>query len=213
MKHIKAFGFALILFIIFVWIVLFIITKIIIPVKLDIGQSLVTPNVVELDLSEAKKLLRNKGFVIQDSLVIDWVKTPKFPDRTVISQFPAAGKIVKNKNRVKLEVSSGGQLVVIPLILEENAINASSKLKQIGLEVSYVKKKYGLYAENTVVKVDPEVGSKVLKGSLITLYIESEVEDINVESDTLDSVIEDSEDYENGQENDIETLEDILQNN
>ena len=141
MKHIKAFGFALILFIIFVWIVLFIITKIIIPVKLDIGQSLVTPNVVELDLSEAKKLLRNKGFVIQDSLVIDWVKTPKFPDRTVISQFPAAGKIVKNKNRVKLEVSSGGQLVVIPLILEENAINASSKLKQIGLEVSYVKKK------------------------------------------------------------------------
>ena len=76
-----------------------------------------------------------------------------------------------------------------------------------------LKKKYGLYAENTVVKVDPEVGSKVLKGSLITLYIESEVEDINVESDTLDSVIEDSEDYENGQENDIETLEDILQNN
>jgi hypothetical protein len=218
MKNLKAFGIAVILFIIFVWMILIVTTKIVIPMKLDIGKSFTTPNVVELELSQAEKKLRDSGFVFQDSLAIEWVTTPNYPDRIVISQFPIAGKVVKNNSRIKLEVSTGGQQVVIPLVLEENAINASSKIKQLGLEVNFIKKKYGLYDQNVVVEVDPKVGSKVLKGSKVTLYIESEVEDLIIESDSLDV---DNQEFHSVNERldenilpiDDSTLEEILENN
>ncbi|MBI9032818.1 PASTA domain-containing protein [bacterium] len=205
MTHLKAFGISLIIFILFVWIVLVVTTKIVIPMKLDIGDSLKAPDVVELTLSEAKKKLIEAGFNFQDSLAIEWVKSPIYPDSTVISQNPIANKIVKNRNRIKLEVSSGGIEVVIPTVLEENAINASSRIKQMGLEVELVKKNYGLYPENTVAVVEPTVGTKVLKGSKVTLYIESEIEDI-----MIDKQEESLEESQSKSEIDEISLEDIL---
>jgi len=205
MTHLKAFGISLIIFILFVWIVLVVTTKIVIPMKLDIGDSLKAPDVVALTLSEAKKKLIEAGFNFQDSLAIEWVKSPIYPDSTVISQNPIANKIVKNRNRIKLEVSSGGIEVVIPTVLEENAINASSRIKQMGLEVELVKKNYGLYPENTVAVVEPKVGTKVLKGSKVTLYIESEIEDIMIEKQE-----ESLEESQSKSEIDEMSLEDIL---
>ncbi len=222
MKNLKAFGISVILFIIFVWIVLLVTTKIVIPVKLDIGKSLITPNVVNMELSEAKQILRKAGFAFQDSLAIEWVTSPNYPDRTVISQTPVANKIVKNNNRVRLEVSTGGKQVNIPLVLEDNAINASSKIKQLGLEVVFVRKNYGLFEQNTVVKVEPEVGSKVLKGSKVILYIESEYEDQVLEDQVLENEKSDNESSqistEDKDSNEIEmidhsSLEEILNNN
>lgn len=218
MKNLKAFGIAVILFIIFVWIILMVTTKIVIPVKLDIGKSFSTPNVVELDLSLAKQKLSDSGFLVQDSLSIDWVTTPNYPDNTVIAQSPVAGKIVKNNSRIKLEVSTGGQQVIIPLVLEENAINASSRIKQLGLEVKFIKKTYGLYDQNIVVEVEPKVGTKVLKGSKVILYIESDVEDIIIEKDSLDVSGQDLNSQNEVQDINLlqiddYTLEEILENN
>lgn len=222
MKNLKAFGIAVILFIFFVWLVLIATTKIVIPQKLDIGKSITTPNVVELELNEAKQKLRDAGFTFQDSLAIEWVTSPLYPDKTVITQTPVANKIVKNTNRIKLEVSTGGKQVVIPLVLEDNAINASSKIKQLGLEVIFVKKNYGIFDQNTVVKVEPEVGSKVLKGSTVILYIESEYEDEELKNDIIDKELsEDNEldtissEVDPKNEPDIEdlSLEEILKNN
>lgn len=203
MRHLKALAIATILLIIFLSGVLILVTKIVIPAKLDIGKSLEVPDVTDMDLTLAKEKLISSGFVFEDSLSIEWIKTPKYPDRTVISQFPNAGKLVKNKNRIKLEVSSGGQLVVLPLVLEENAINASSRLKQLGLKVKIQKKNYGLYEQNSVVEVIPEVGSKILKGSEVVLIIESET----VEEDAT------SQDSLSNLEINSSSLEDILNNN
>lgn len=181
MNHLKAILIALTLFIVLILLILFISTKIVIPMKLDIGESIKTPNVVGLNLNDAKSKLTEAGFVISDSLAITWVSSPNYPDRTIISQLPQADKIVKNPNRIQLEVSSGGQQVVVPLVLEDNAINASSKIKQLGLEVDLVKKNYGLYEQNTVVEVEPKVGTRIDKGSHVILYIESDI----VEADSL----------------------------
>lgn len=190
MKHLKALGVAIIFFVIFVSAILLVTTKIVIPLKLDIGKTITTPEVVGIELEVAKTKLKEAGFTLQDSLSITWVSSPNFADNTVISQIPREKKVVKKGSGIRLEVSSGGKLVVVPAVLEENAINASSKLKQLGLEVVFIKKNYGLYAQNSVVKVDPEIGSKVLKGSKVILYIESEVEDEVLDqeaSDDLDS--------------------------
>lgn len=195
MKHLKALGIAIIFFVIFITAILLVITKVVIPIKLDIGKTITTPAVVGLDLETAKSELTQAGFTLQDSLLsIVWVSSPKYADNTVISQLPLQDKVVKKSSSIRLEVSSGGQIVVIPSILEDNAFNASSKLKQLGLEVAFVRKNYGLYTQNSVVKVDPEIGSKILKGSRVVLYIESEYED-EVPELYFDSIEVDDESY------------------
>lgn len=211
MKHLKALGVAIIFFVIFVSAILLVTTKIVIPLKLDIGKTITMPTVVGIDLEVAKSKLQEAGFTLQDSLSITWVSSPNYADNTVISQIPRGEKVVKKGSGIRLEVSSGGKIVVVPSILEENAINASSKLKQLGLEVVFIKKNYGLYAQNSVVKVDPGIGSKVLKGSKVILYIESEVENEIFEVETSDEL--DSEEDESFPEPNIEdrNLEEILE--
>lgn len=210
MKHLKALGVAIIFFVIFVSAILLVTTKIVIPLKLDIGKTITMPTVVGIDLEVAKSKLQEAGFTLQDSLSITWVSSPNYADNTVISQIPRGEKVVKKGSGIRLEVSSGGKIVVVPSILEENAINASSKLKQLGLEVVFIKKNYGLYAQNSVVKVDPGIGSKVLKGSKVILYIESEIENEVFEVETSDEL--DSEEDESFPEPNIEdrNLEEIL---
>ncbi|MFA7056047.1 MAG: PASTA domain-containing protein [Candidatus Cloacimonadales bacterium] len=211
MKHLKALGVAIIFFVIFVSAILLVTTKIVIPLKLDIGKTITMPTVVGIDLEVAKSKLQEAGFTLQDSLSITWVSSPNYADNTVISQIPRGEKVVKKGSGIRLEVSSGGKIVVVPSVLEENAINASSKLKQLGLEVVFIKKNYGLYAQNSVVKVDPGIGSKVLKGSKVILYIESEVENEVFEVETSDEL--DSEEDESFPEPNIEdrNLEEILE--
>lgn len=209
MKHLKALGIAIIFFVIFITAILLVTTKVVIPAKLDIGKTITTPAVVGLDLEVAKSKLTQAGFTLQDSLSIVWVSSPKYADNTVISQLPLQDKVVKKSSSVKLEVSSGGQMVVIPSILEDNAFNASSKLKQLGLEVAFVRKNYGLYTQNSVVKVDPEIGTKILKGSRVVLYIESEYEDEVPELDFESIEVDEDESYP---QTDVEDrdLEEIL---
>src|SRR5690554_4136634 len=122
MKHLKALGIAIIFFVIFITAILLVITKVVIPIKLDIGKTITTPAVVGLDLETAKSELTQAGFTLQDSLLsIVWVSSPKYADNTVISQLPLQDKVVKKSSSIRLEVSSGGQIVVIPSILEDNA--------------------------------------------------------------------------------------------
>lgn len=210
MKHLKALGIAIIFFVIFITAVLLVTTKIVIPAKLNTGKTLVVPSVVGLDLEVAKGKLTQAGFTLRDYLSITWVSSPIYGDNVVISQLPLQDKVVKKDSSIRLEVSSGGQLVVIPPILEDNAINASSKLKQLGLEVAFIRKNYGLYTQNSVVKVDPEIGTKILKGSRVVLYIESEYDEDISEFETFKRI--EIEEIDSSPESDIEDrdLEEIL---
>ncbi len=191
MRHLKAFIIALVIFTVFILSVLTITSKIIIPHKLNIGASTEVPELVGLKLSKAKKLIEESGFHINDKTSIVWKYSPLYEKGTILEQKPLGKKKVKEGCEMELIVSLGSEKVVIPLVVEENYVNASSTLKQIGLEPVIIRKNYGTLALNKVSKIEPKSGTEVLKGSKVTLYVESDMDNeylIETNTDSLTTI-------------------------
>lgn len=180
---------AVIIFSIFILSVVLFTSGVVVPLMLNIGKSTKVPILVNMKIADAKKEIEKSGFLFNDSLSVERKFTVDYEEGIVLSQSPRGGKIVKKGDLIKVVVSLGTEQVIIPTVEENNYINASSKLKQMGFAVVLVKKKYGILPLNMVAKIEPESGTKVLKGSTVKLFIESDIDeeyldDIELESST-----------------------------
>ena len=189
MRHVKAMIIAVIIFSIFILSVVLFTSGVVVPLMLNIGKSTKVPILVNMKIADAKKEIEKSGFLFNDSLSVERKFTVDYEEGIVLSQSPRGGKIVKKGDLIKVVVSLGTEQVIIPTVEENNYINASSKLKQMGFAVVLVKKKYGILPLNMVAKIEPESGTKVLKGSTVKLFIESDIDeeyldDIELESST-----------------------------
>jgi serine/threonine-protein kinase len=87
----------------------------------------------------------------------------------VISQTPAGGKEVDKGSKIELIVSKGSQFAYIPNIFSIDEAKAVQTLKDLGLKVAV--KKIGKKAVKKVTAVSPKVGSKVKRGSTVTITV------------------------------------------
>ena len=87
----------------------------------------------------------------------------------VISQKPAGGKEVDKGSKVELIVSKGSQFAYIPNLFSVEEIEAVQTLKDLGLKVTV--KKIGKKAIKKVTNIAPKVGSKVKRGSTVTITV------------------------------------------
>jgi serine/threonine protein kinase/beta-lactam-binding protein with PASTA domain len=87
----------------------------------------------------------------------------------VISQTPNGGKEADKGSKVELIVSKGSQFAYIPNIFSIDEAKAVQTLKDLGLKVSV--KKIGKKAIKKVTAVSPKVGSKVKRGSTVTITV------------------------------------------
>jgi serine/threonine-protein kinase len=87
----------------------------------------------------------------------------------VISQKPAGGKEVDKGSKVELIVSKGSQFAYIPNLFSVEETKAVQTLKDLGLKVTV--KKIGKKAIKKVTNIAPKVGSKVKRGSTVTITV------------------------------------------
>ena len=87
----------------------------------------------------------------------------------VISQKPEGGKEADKGSKVELIVSKGSQFAYIPNIFSIDEAKAVQTLKDLGLKVTV--KKIGKKAVKKVTAVSPKVGSKVKRGSTVTITV------------------------------------------
>ena len=87
----------------------------------------------------------------------------------VISQSPEGGKDADLGSKVELIVSKGSQFAYIPNIFSIEEAKAVQTLKDLGLKVTV--KKIGKKAVKKVTAVLPKVGSKVKRGSTVTITV------------------------------------------
>jgi serine/threonine-protein kinase len=87
----------------------------------------------------------------------------------VISQSPAGGKEADKGSKVELIVSKGSQFAYIPNIFSIDEAKAVQTLKDLGLKVTV--KKIGKKAVKKVTAISPKVGSKVKRGSTVTVTV------------------------------------------
>jgi serine/threonine-protein kinase len=87
----------------------------------------------------------------------------------VISQKPESGKSINKGSGVALLISKGSQYAYIPNLFSIEEAKAVQTLKELELKV--VVKKIGKKAVKKVTAISPKVGSKVKRGSTVTITV------------------------------------------
>ena len=135
------------------------------------GGSLTMPAVTGKSLSQATAELKADGLQVGTVTLTDSNQAAN----TVLSSNPAAGLPVARGTRVELTVSngSGAEKVPVPNVQNEDVSAAEAKLQTIGLTFKIVTatSNPNNLAVNTVVSQDPLAGTRVAKGSSVTLTI------------------------------------------
>jgi beta-lactam-binding protein with PASTA domain len=128
------------------------------------SSAVTVPAVVGLKQSNAVRRLDDRGLVPQLA-----TQPSKFPAGTVFAQDPGAGTQVNRGSLVKLSVSAAAQTPVPNVVGDRTAV-AVSRLKAAGLQ-SQVTTVPAKAAPGVVVKESPVAGTRVAKGSTVSLRV------------------------------------------
>jgi serine/threonine protein kinase len=113
---------------------------------------------------QALNELTNAGFDVQTQYVF----SEDLPIGVVISQTPGAGSADKG-SKVTLLVSKGSEFVYVPNLFALTEAKAVAMLKD--LQLKPVVKKVGTKKVKVVTNVSPKVGSKLKRGSTVTITV------------------------------------------
>jgi serine/threonine-protein kinase len=114
---------------------------------------------------QALNELTGLGFVVNSVYAFD----ENVLSGVVISQKPSGSDPAPKGSKITLVVSKGSQFVFIPNIFSIDQIKAVKTLQDLELKV--VVKKMGTKKVKKVTSVVPKVGSKVKRGSTVTITV------------------------------------------
>lgn len=133
------------------------------------GEKKITvPNVKGKSQSSATSTLKNAGFKVR-------VKTSyssSVDEGDVISQSPSSGSTLAQGSTVTITVSSGSERVTVPSLSHYTESEARQQLKNMGLTLGSVSRKYDDSVEkNYVISQSISSGTKVAKGTAVGITV------------------------------------------
>ena len=186
---------------IFLLIVIALVAAFVIYPKLTEVPDVKIPDVSGLTIEEAEAKLKEKGFEV--ALEVEYVASEDIEKGKVVKTSPSIGRIVKEGQVIILYESTGSEVYEIENYVGKNYIEVKTILENnYGLNVVIEKmepeddKEYG---EQEIIKQDLEVGTKVSRGTNITLYIPDivlEYPDFTDGTWTVDDITKFCEEYE-----------------
>jgi len=150
-------------------ILLILIDKIVMPLYVHLGNEIEMPDVIEMNVEEARTELSKQGFqvFVQDSLY-----DADHPVGTVIEQNPYPYATVKEGRRVYLTISIGEKPIIMPKLFGVSPREAELILETFNLKLnskSYVFS--DIYHEGTVMGQSYPPGQPIKAGSKIDITI------------------------------------------
>ncbi len=127
------------------------------------------PSITGLSQDAAEKMLGTKKLGLE---IDDEVYNSEMPKGYIISQNPDAGRLVKEKRAVKVILSKGPDLIMVPDLMGKDIRSGQVELEKAALEVGereYVETEE--YLPGVIISQSPEVGEEVEKGSKINVQI------------------------------------------
>jgi serine/threonine-protein kinase len=135
-------------------------------------QELTAPNLQGLGLRDARDRWRAQGIVIiEDSQRVD----PSVEPGTILSQIPGGGAPLQTKE-IRVVVAAAPEMVTVPSVVGKSATEATEALVAAGFEVPTPDNEVSSGAPGTVLRQEPNAGSKSEKGSLVRLVVSGEPE-------------------------------------
>lgn len=106
-----------------------------------------------------------------------YVENEKYGTDIVVKTEPDAGVTVSEGSAVNLFLSSGVKYVTVPSVQNLSKSSAITKLQNAGLKISEIRNVTDVeYNFDIIIKQSPEAGTKVKKGSGVTVWINTERE-------------------------------------
>ena len=133
------------------------------------GQEMEVPDVAEMEVAEAEKVLGKAGL----RLVLDGTQNdPDVPPGHIVSQMPQAYSLVKKGRQIYVTVSKGGALSEMIGVSGGSVRQARLMLRQHGFEVGEVVEEASYTVpKGVVIAQDPKPGEVVERGTLVTLVV------------------------------------------
>lgn len=94
-----------------------------------------------------------------------------YPAGTIFQQSPAAGRTVKEQQKITLKVSLGTEYVTLPDVAGTDKASAKQTLTDLGVSVVTKRETNDSVGEGTVIRTDPAAGNQVEGGSTVILYV------------------------------------------
>lgn len=134
----------------------------------EISPIVAVPNLIGLNISDATKIINEASLKISDTL-----NEPSdfFEPGIVTFQDPPPGKEIKINEAVKLKISSGKNIVMVPNIIGYDYLYVISQLEAMGLNVNIKRVPSTDSLPGKVLRISPEAGTQVRKGDLTSIYI------------------------------------------
>ncbi|MBQ9854196.1 MAG: Stk1 family PASTA domain-containing Ser/Thr kinase [Bacilli bacterium] len=131
------------------------------------------PDVSDLTIVEAEEVLKEKGLKVK--LETEKIESEEIEAGKVVKTSPAIGRSVKKGTKITLYESTGTEDIEMEDYVGQNYLEVKVKLEEIlGLNVLIEKRDIEDLTddkENIILEQNPIAGSKVAKGSTVTLYI------------------------------------------
>lgn len=164
---------------VFIFIVLVLVGIFIVYPKLTEVPDVVIPNVAGMTVQKAEETLKNRGFEV--ALEVQKVSDEEIDAGLVVKTSPSIGRKVKKGITITLYESLGSAVYEIEDYTGKNYIEVRTILTT-QYELDVVIEKINVedgeeYGEQEIIDQDLEVGTKVSKGSKITLYIPNVVDE------------------------------------
>jgi beta-lactam-binding protein with PASTA domain/tRNA A-37 threonylcarbamoyl transferase component Bud32 len=148
-------------------------------VRLTVSQGrgkLAVPDVTGESLDDAQSRLSDAGLAVR----VRQEASDKVAQGNVIRTNPAARAQVEKGSTVEVFVSSGLELVNVPDVTGEDAVNAAAKLGAAGFDVENAGEASDTVDVGKVIRTEPSAGSSVGKGSKVRLVVSSGKEQVRV---------------------------------
>ncbi len=94
-----------------------------------------------------------------------------YPAGTIFQQSPAAGRTVKEQQKITLKVSLGTEYITLPDVAGNDKDTAKQTLNDLGVSVVTKRETNDSVGEGTVIRTDPAAGNQVEGGSTVILYV------------------------------------------
>ena len=136
------------------------------------------PNFVGMDY--AAEIEGNRKYVDNWEFEVNYVASTKYTAGQVCNQNPREGSKAKKGSTIKLEVVSGGTLVPIPAVSNQDKADATSILSAAGFSKDKIiwQKEYNPdVPEYTVLRTEPAEGTQVDTTTTITVYYATAVDE------------------------------------
>jgi eukaryotic-like serine/threonine-protein kinase len=125
------------------------------------------PRVTGMTEADASAEIVDAGFRFQ----VERATSENVERGRVVSQNPEPAVEVRKGSTVTITVSTGPPLVAVPGVAGQSAEGAEDELATAGFEVARTEEYSTDVAEGSVIRSDPSTGSRVAKGSTVTIVV------------------------------------------